>query len=81
MALSKKQIAVILAMKNKKAGTPAPQKSPMSPAVNVPPGFAPIPSNPIKAIPSVSAPKSIGIPKPPSAPKFPKLRLKIAKLR
>lgn len=69
MALSKKQIAVILAIKNKKAGGIKP--------ISTAPGFAPIPSSYAPKVPSITKADNIKIPKAPSVIKFPKLRTKI----
>jgi hypothetical protein len=75
MALSKKQIAVILAMKNKQGGLP-PHKSPLSPA-NAAPGIPnPAPIQPLKPVMNVNQ-NTIQPPKPPTAIKFPKLRIKM----
>lgn len=62
MPLSKKQIAIILAMKRKKGEKVPPKQS-------TAPGIAKVP--PIKEI------EKVEVPKPPKTIKFPKLRLKI----
>lgn len=63
MPLSKKQIAIILAMKRKKGEKVPPPKQSAGPSV------AKVP--PIKEI------EKVDVPKPPKTIKFPKLRFKI----
>lgn len=66
MPLSKKQIAVILAMKKKKGEIVPPPKNP-SPPIDMK----------IAKVPPIAKIDKVDVPKPPKTIKFPKLRIKM----